>query len=171
MGLLAAMQGQAERALLLVGAKTATARAAIQSPLSPAEQENLDTKLAPARAALGLPAAAAAWRTARPSRWTRRSFWHCTPSADVKLRVASGEWRVATSPWDRGRLARQHHHSVPRGLTLLGSSAGSLVRGLRSPERLCIVATGRYDGHSVPRVTAIRCSGGARCFSITSMNG
>ena len=51
-GLLAARQGDGGRALRLVGA-AATLRAAIPSPLSPAEQAALEQRLEPARAALG----------------------------------------------------------------------------------------------------------------------
>ncbi len=51
-GSLAALEGQAERALHLVGAAE-TLRESIGAPLPPAEQEKLETTLAPARNALG----------------------------------------------------------------------------------------------------------------------
>ncbi len=55
-GLLAASQGDARKAQLLVGAASAV-RQAISSPLSPAELDGLNTRLAPARTALGSDAA------------------------------------------------------------------------------------------------------------------
>ncbi len=55
-GLLAANQGDAHRAQRLVGAAAAV-RQAISSPLSPAELDTLNTRLAPARATLGPDAA------------------------------------------------------------------------------------------------------------------
>lgn len=58
MDCLAAMQGEPERALRLVGAATAL-REAIGSPLSPAEQTKLESKLQSVRQALNLEAQAA----------------------------------------------------------------------------------------------------------------
>jgi hypothetical protein len=55
---LAALEGEAERSLMLVAAATAL-RNVIGAPLPPADRAKLDQTLAPARATLGADAAAA----------------------------------------------------------------------------------------------------------------
>jgi adenylate cyclase len=61
-GALLALQGDAARALHMVGA-AATLREALGTPLSPAEQGQLESALEPARQSLGPAAAASAWAT------------------------------------------------------------------------------------------------------------
>ena len=61
LGCLAALEGEAERSLVLVGAAAAL-RGVIGAPLPPADQAKLDQTLAPARAALGDVADAASRR-------------------------------------------------------------------------------------------------------------
>jgi len=63
-GGLLSLQGEAIRALRLAGAAT-TLRERLQTPLSPAEQGQLDQALEPARQAVGTTIAAATWQAGR----------------------------------------------------------------------------------------------------------
>ncbi len=135
LALVAADDGQPDRAARLLAAEVALLFGGT-GPASPRDRADREVVLASCRAALGEAAFAAAWKPARPCRWSRprRSRWR-----KAGPRLPGGRGR-ASAPWpshgwgSRARTgitwaSRGAHHErrlMPSLLSLVGGQAMSL---------------------------------------------